>query len=136
MNGISGCRFFSSGFYVMRWTMIAYNFDSSPKGHGNMKILFRIIGLAIFVLFFLIALKNTGEVSLRFFLNHEITAPLVLMLLGFFAAGAVFGVMAMTPMVMRSRREASRQKKTVVALQKENEVQLQVRTQPPPPDAF
>ncbi|MGI4850103.1 MAG: LapA family protein [Janthinobacterium lividum] len=101
-----------------------------------MKLLFRLIAIVIFLVFFGFALKNTGEVSLRFFLGYEINAPLVLMLLGFFAAGAIFGVMAMIPTVLRSRREASRQKKTVMALTKESEVQQQVRVQPPLPDTF
>lgn len=101
-----------------------------------MKLLFRLIAIIIFVVFFGFALKNTGEVSLRFFLGYELNAPLVLMLLGFFAAGAVFGVIAMLPTVLRTRREATRQKKTVIALTREHEAQQQVRDQPPLPDSF
>jgi len=100
-----------------------------------MKIMFRIVAVVLFLVFFGFALKNTDEVVLRFFLDYEIRSPLVLMLLAFFAAGAVFGVLAMTPTVFRYRRELSRQKKTVVAMQKESESQQQLREQPPAPDS-
>lgn len=76
-----------------------------------MKILFRIVAALLFVVFFGFALKNTQEVALHFFLDYEIRGPLVLLLLGFFAAGAILGVLAMTPTVLRHRREASRSKR-------------------------
>lgn len=101
-----------------------------------MKFIFRFIAVIIFVVFFVFALKNTGEVSLSFFSDYRITAPLVLMLLGFFAAGAVFGVIAMLPTVVRTRREATRQKQAMVALTREHEAQQQTRQQPPLPDSF
>jgi uncharacterized integral membrane protein len=101
-----------------------------------MKLLFRIVGILIFIVFFGFALKNTEEASLRFFLGYEIQAPLVLLLLGFFAAGAALGVMAMTPTVLRYRRELARQKKAALVVQKESEAQQLARAQPPNPDAF
>lgn len=100
-----------------------------------MKIVFRIVAVVLFVVFFGFALKNTDEVVLRFFLDYEIRSPLVLLLLAFFTAGAVFGVLAMMPTVFRYRREWSRQKKTVAAMQKENESRQQLRAQPPAPDS-
>lgn len=101
-----------------------------------MKILFRIVAVILFVIFFGFALKNTEEVVLRFFLNYEIKSPLVLLLLGFFATGAALGVLAMTPTVFRYRRDLSKQKKAIAALQKENEAQQFVRVQPPQPDSI
>ena len=65
-----------------------------------MKIIFRIVAAILFVIFFGFALKNTQEVALQFFLGYEIRGPLVLLLLGFFAAGAALGVLAMTPTVL------------------------------------
>jgi putative membrane protein len=100
-----------------------------------MKFVFRSLGVILFIVFFGFALKNTDEVTLRFFLNYEIKSPLVLLLLGFFAAGAVLGVLAMTPTVFRHRRELSRHKKAAVAKQKESDAQQLARVQPPPPDS-
>lgn len=101
-----------------------------------MKLLFRIVAVILFLIFFGFALKNTEEVVLRFFLNYEIKSPLVLLLLGFFAVGAVFGVLAITPTMFRYRRDLSKQKKAIVALQKEHEAQELARVQPPPPDSI
>jgi putative membrane protein len=75
-----------------------------------MKFISTIVGFVLFVLFFGFALKNTQEVNLRFFLDYELRGPLVLMLLGFFVAGAVLGVLALAPTVFRHRREANRQR--------------------------
>ena len=73
-----------------------------------MKFLSRIVGIILFILFFGFALKNTHDVALRFFLGYEIHAPLVLMLLAFFGGGAVLGVLAMMPTVLRYRRRQAR----------------------------
>ena len=70
-----------------------------------MKLVSRVIAVLLFIIFFGFALKNTQEVALRFFLDYEIRGPLVLMLLGFFAAGATLGVLALTPTVFRHRRD-------------------------------
>jgi putative membrane protein len=99
-----------------------------------MKLLFRIIAVILFVVFFGFALKNTQEVALRFFLDYEIRGPLVLLLLGFFAGGAILGVLAMMPTLFRHRRDLSKHKKTIIAMQKENEEQRLARVQPPQPD--
>ncbi|AKU22085.1 lipopolysaccharide assembly LapA domain-containing protein [Massilia sp. NR 4-1] len=96
-----------------------------------MKILSTVFGVVLFVLFFGFALKNTQEVDLHFFLNYELRGPLVLMLLGFFVAGAALGVLALTPTVFRHRREASKQKTTIQSLQSSA---LQAAT-PTPPDS-
>ncbi|HJW54277.1 MAG TPA: LapA family protein [Burkholderiaceae bacterium] len=101
-----------------------------------MKLVFRIIAAVLFIIFFGFALKNTQEVALRFFLDYEIRGPLVLLLLGFFTAGAVMGVLAMTPTLFRHRRDLSKQKKTIMAMQKENEAQQMARNQPPQPDSI
>ncbi|KQW88482.1 hypothetical protein ASC94_23995 [Massilia sp. Root418] len=94
-----------------------------------MKIVSTVFGFILFVLFFGFALKNTQEVNLVLFLNYELRGPLVLMLLGFFAAGAFLGVLALTPTVFRHRREATKQKSTIQTLQTSA---LQVNAQPQP----
>lgn len=86
-----------------------------------MKLLFRIAALALFLVFFGFALKNTQEATLQFFLNYELRGPLVLLLLGFFVLGFVFGIMGMTSIVIRQKRELAKQKKIVGRLQKESD---------------
>jgi uncharacterized integral membrane protein len=100
-----------------------------------MKLIFKIAAFFLFVVFFGFALKNTQEVALRFFWDYEVRGPLVLLVLGFFAAGAIAGVLAMTPMLFRYHRDLSRHKKTVQSMQNQNEQQA-ARIQPPLPDTF
>ncbi len=99
-----------------------------------MKILFRIVAILLFVIFFGFALKNTQETSLHFFLDTTIHAPLVIMLLGFFAAGAVLGILAMTPIVFRHRRELNAQKRQLQNLQKDYDALQTTRVQQPAAD--
>lgn len=99
-----------------------------------MKLIFRIIAGLLFIVFFGFALKNTQEVALRFFLDHEIRAPLVLMLLAFFVIGAIFGVLAMTSTVLRQRRDLSRHKKIIAKMEKDGAARDLSRSQPPQPD--
>ena len=100
-----------------------------------MKIVSRLIAAILFIFFFFFALKNTQEVTLHFFIGYERTDPLVLILLVTFVGGAILGVLAMTPIVFRHRREASRQKKATNALLKERENEQLAQTQPPQPDS-
>lgn len=100
-----------------------------------MKTISRLIAAILFILFFFFALKNTQEVTLYFFLGYERSDPLVLILLVCFVGGAILGVMAMTPIVFRYRREISKHKKAVAVLQKEREAQQLAQTQPPQPDS-
>jgi putative membrane protein len=100
-----------------------------------MKLVFRIIGVILFIIFFGFALNNMQEVALRFFLNYELRGPLVLLLLGFFGGGAILGILAMTPTVLRYRSEVSKQKKTILTMEKESNAQQWVREQPPQPDS-
>jgi putative membrane protein len=94
-----------------------------------MKFLSTIIGFVFFILFFGFALKNTQEVDLHFFLHYELRGPLVLMLLGFFVAGAALGVLALTPTVFRHRRETHKHKTVIHTLQTTT---LQGAAQPQP----
>jgi lipopolysaccharide assembly protein A len=91
-----------------------------------MKLLFRIAACILFIVFFGFALKNTQEATLQFFLNYEIRGPLVLLLLGFFVLGFVFGIVGMASIVIRQKRELARQKRIAGNLQKENEARALV----------
>lgn len=100
-----------------------------------MKILLKIVTGLLFIIFFGFALKNTQEVALRFFWDYEIRGPLVLLLLGFFVLGAVIGVMAMTPTVIRHRRDASRQRIALANFHEQQQAEQLARAQPPQPDS-
>lgn len=76
-----------------------------------MKWLSRIIAIVFFIFFFSLALKNTQETVLFFFWGYELRGPLVLIVLCFFIAGCILGLLAMTPMIFRQRRELNRFRK-------------------------
>ena len=59
----------------------------------------------LFLLLLLFALKNTDPVTLRFFFSESWQLPLVLLLLIFFAFGAVLGVVACTSRLLREPTE-------------------------------
>ncbi len=101
-----------------------------------MKLLLRIIGAALFIVIFGLALHNMEIVSLHFFLGYEVRSPLVLFLFCFFVLGFVFGVIAMMPTVFRQRHELSKLKKDLMTIQKEIETQQRNRIQPPQPDSI
>jgi uncharacterized integral membrane protein len=61
--------------------------------------------ILLFVLLFGFALKNTAPVTVRFYLGSVWEAPLALVLLVFFAAGAAAGVAACLGHAHRQRRE-------------------------------
>ncbi len=72
-----------------------------------MRVLTWAIRLAVFVVLVAFAAKNVDPVRLRFYFDLELQAPLVLILLGAFALGALFGVAALVGTVLRQRREIS-----------------------------
>jgi lipopolysaccharide assembly protein A len=73
-----------------------------------MRALAWILRIILFLALFLFALKNTDSVSLRLYFDQVWQAPLILLLLLFFAAGAAMGVLATLAMVFRQRREIAR----------------------------
>lgn len=52
--------------------------------------------LLVFLAFFAFAAKNTEPVTLRLFFGASWQVPLIMLIFGFFAAGALLGVFAMT----------------------------------------
>ncbi len=101
-----------------------------------MKLLIRLLSIALFIVFFDFALKNTDEVVLSLFWNSKASAPLILLLLGFLLLGLMIGALAMMSTLLRYRRE-------LLALRREAEQQKQsaadlakVRSQPPPPESL
>ena len=63
------------------------------------------IRLVVFLLLVAFAAKNAEPVVLRFYFDLALEAPLVVALFGFFAAGALFGILALVGPLARQRRE-------------------------------
>ncbi len=101
-----------------------------------MKLLFRLIALALFVVFFDFALKNTDEVVLHFFWGSQTRSPIIILLLMFFIAGVAMGVLAMVTTVLSYRRELARYKKEAEDKKKEAVAAAQVRDRAPPPESI
>lgn len=76
-----------------------------------MKILTWAIRLIVFLLLFLFAVVNTEPVTLHFFLDQVWQAPLVIVLLITFAAGAIFGLLSLLGLVYTQKREIARLRK-------------------------
>lgn len=91
-----------------------------------MKLLTRLMGFILFIVFFSFALKNTQEAVIRFFFNYEIRGPLILLLLIFVVVGSVLGVLAMMPTMFRQRQEIVKNKELIQALQRESHAEQDV----------
>ena len=73
-----------------------------------MRVLAWAIRIALFVLLLAFAAKNTDPVTLRFYFGLAWQAPLVALLLAFFAAGALLGLAAALGSFLAQRREIAR----------------------------
>jgi len=62
-------------------------------------------GAAVFLLLLGFAVKNSDNVAVRYFLGMEWQAPLVFVLLVFFATGIALGVTASLGIIVRQRRQ-------------------------------
>lgn len=78
-----------------------------------MRFLSWLFRAAVFFVLFAFALNNQHEAQIKWFFGFEFRAPMVLMVLVVFAAGAVFGVLAMTPNWWRQRRRPAGNAPTV-----------------------
>ena len=94
-----------------------------------MRIVIWTIRIALFVLLLAFAARNTEPATLRFYFDLAWQAPLVLMLLAFFAGGVLLGVLAMTGTLLRQRRDLSRLRREARAAGAVHERP----TLPPPP---
>jgi putative membrane protein len=73
------------------------------------------IRLILFVLLIAFAAKNVEPVTLRFYFDLALQAPLVVLLFAFFAIGALFGIAALTATLLRQRREIAALRKRLPA---------------------
>ena len=87
------------------------------------KVLAWLLRALLFIALLLFALKNADPVTLRFYLDQSWQAPLILVLLAFFALGAALGVLACMTKLFAQRRE-------ILALKRE--AQARPTTEPPP----
>ena len=78
-----------------------------------MRIVTWTIRVLVFLLLVGFAAKNVEPVTLRFYFDLALQTPLVLALFGFFALGALFGILALLGTVLRQRREISALKKSM-----------------------
>jgi len=70
-----------------------------------MRLLIWLLRATVFVLLFGLAIKNSGPVELRLYLDAAWEAPLSLVILASFAAGAAIGLTAALATLVRQRRE-------------------------------
>ena len=73
-----------------------------------MRVLTWVIRLAIFLFLLAFAARNTDPVTLRFYFDLAWQMPLVALLLAFFTAGALLGLVAALSVLIRQRREIGR----------------------------
>ena len=64
--------------------------------------------LLVFLFLLAFALKNSDPVSIRFFLDSAWNAPLIIIVLAFFAGGVLLGVLSLIGTVFSLRRELAR----------------------------
>ncbi|OMG54589.1 hypothetical protein BJN45_05025 [Azonexus hydrophilus] len=67
----------------------------------------------IFSFLVVFAIQNTAPVTLTLVLDYQWQAPLVILLLAFFAGGAILGVLSLVGPVFRQRREIARLKRAL-----------------------
>jgi lipopolysaccharide assembly protein A len=60
--------------------------------------------ILVFILMLLFAIKNADPVSLHFYFGQHWEAPLIVVVLAAFAAGATAGLLACLPPLVRQRR--------------------------------
>jgi putative membrane protein len=96
-----------------------------------MRYLIWSLRAVLFLLLLGFAVKNDQPVTLRYFFGYEWQTSLVVVLLCFFTAGVVIGLLAMLGMLFRQRRELSAAKCELQLKNKLEEIDTQrVAVQP------
>ena len=78
-----------------------------------MRLVTWTIRLALFLFVVALAARNTDPVTVRFYFDMAVQAPLIVVLLASFAAGAVFGVLALLASLLRLRRQIAALKRKI-----------------------
>ena len=92
------------------------------------------IRLVVFLFLLAFAVKNTEPVTLRFYFELAWQTPLIVLLLAFFAGGAIFGLAAALTTVFSQRRQNLELKRELEA-QRASAVAAASPVQPPAVDA-
>jgi uncharacterized integral membrane protein len=79
----------------------------------------------IFLFLLVFALKNTEPVTISFFFDTAWQAPLIIVALAFFAAGAVLGLLGPLGTVFRLRREIWRLRREARAVEPNRDTETQ-----------
>ncbi|MFN6960831.1 MAG: lipopolysaccharide assembly LapA domain-containing protein [Rhodocyclaceae bacterium] len=82
-----------------------------------MNALLWILRGILFVILLGLAIKNGGDVELRFYFDTTWHVPLSLALLAALAIGVILGLLALLPQVIRLRRSIGRHERQIRALQ-------------------
>jgi len=93
-----------------------------------MRVLVWAIRVALFILLLALAAKNTDPVALKFYFDLAWQAPLAAVLLAFFAAGVVLGLLAMFGSWYAQRREIARLQRIEFS---KKEINTGIASQPP-----
>ena len=93
-----------------------------------MRVLVWAIRVALFILLLALAAKNTDPVALKFYFGLAWQAPLAAVLLAFFAAGVVLGLLAMFGSWYAQRREIARLQRIEFS---KKEINTGIASQPP-----
>lgn len=67
------------------------------------KLLVWLLRIVVFIGLFGLAIKNSGPMELRFFLDHSWTAPVSVVILAVFAIGVAVGLTAALGVFLRPR---------------------------------
>jgi uncharacterized integral membrane protein len=74
-----------------------------------LRILVWLLRIAVFVGLFGLAIKNSGPMELRFFLDQAWTAPVSVVILAVFAIGVAVGLTAALSVFLRPHRKPDRE---------------------------
>ena len=74
-----------------------------------LKLLVWLLRIAVFVGLFGLAIKNSGPMELRFFLDHAWTAPVSVVILAVFVIGVAVGLTATLTLSLRRQRDSKRE---------------------------
>lgn len=83
-----------------------------------MKYLVWLLRGVLFVLFLGFAIKNDKPVVLSYFFGYEWETSLVLLLLLFFTAGVIAGVLVMLATILKQRRELAQLRNELAQIEK------------------
>ena len=78
-----------------------------------MRYLRWILRVVLFIVLLGFAVKNNQPITLRYLFGYEWQSSLVIVLLVFFAVGAVVGILAMLANVLQQRREIAALKRDI-----------------------